>query len=560
MVGYQSTRLEIAFGFGFAVLVVIFALSKVFFGLDFTDELQHYWEIHGFVTTGTFFSNDLFIQQSGYIFLYPFVKLLGVDLVDLDYFVLSLRLIHLFFVFLVVWVSWLIIFRKGISVTAQILSTSLLIPCLIGFAVFSFNYNTMAMLILVPTIAIWLEWHLKDQLRALPLLTVAIGWIYPTVGLCVAAILFVSFFFCDRNHWNFLLRVLLTSAVFIAVVYALGIVDLDDALESISHSKGFGVANKTFPWKLLLVYLLSVLAGVSVVFMALWDTARVLLSSKLRIIGITLGVGFVGIGIAVVLSTSYWRHSVIFYFAASICFLFSAGLKDDRIERVVKIVIMSLLVSLTYAITSGNGFDAFYRGFLLGLPFIFYEFSRSALVTLSLPGERWFVYGSGSTLIILLIGTILFHPYRDDYLWNLMPIKADVPAFQGLYISADKEIILEEGQRLLQGIPEGKKILVVGPHPWIYPVTQGKAETAMIYMHLRQAPEVYAPLGRVLAGKDPEVIIIAWESIPQPVKVAIEGMLYRKQFRCEESIPSPKMLNAIERNDMKGFSVLIKCL
>lgn len=560
MVDYKITRLELAFSFGCAFLVAIFALSKVFFGLDFTDELQHYWEIHGLVTTGTFFSNDLFIQQSGYVFLYPLIKLLGVDLNGLNYFVLSMRLIHLFFVLLVVWISWLMIFRKDVSVTAQILSTSLLIPLLVGFGVFSFNYNTMAMLFLVPTIAIWLEWHPINQLHVLPFLTVGIGWIYPTVGLCVAAIFFVSFFLHGRTHWNYLFRVLLISAVFVSLVNVLGIGDLDDTLEAFLHSKGFGVINKSFPWKLLLAYLLSVLTCILVVVLALWDTARALLSSKLRLIGITFGVAFAGLGFFCALSPNYWRHSVIFYFAALVCFLFSSGLRVDRRSRVLKIVTMSLLISLTYAITSGNGFYAIYRGFFLGLPFIFYEFSRNSFLPVLRLRERWFVYGLGSTLIILLFGTILFHPYRDDYVWNLRPNMSDVPAFKGLFISADKEIILEEGLRMLPGNSKDKKVLVVGPHPWIYPLTQGKAETAMIYMHLRQPAEVYVPLGRVLGSKDPQIIIIAWDSIPAPVKVAIEEILDRKQLKCEDYIPSPQMLGAIERSDMQGFSTLKKCM
>lgn len=59
-----------------AFLAASAVLSLIFFirttrGLDLTDEMQYYGEIRGLIETGRLFSNDLFIQQSVYILLYP---------------------------------------------------------------------------------------------------------------------------------------------------------------------------------------------------------------------------------------------------------------------------------------------------------------------------------------------------------------------------------------------------------------------------------------------------------------------------------------------------------
>ena len=54
-----------------SLVLLLILFIRVTRGLDLTDEMQYYGEIKGLIETGRLFSNDLFIQQSVYILLYP---------------------------------------------------------------------------------------------------------------------------------------------------------------------------------------------------------------------------------------------------------------------------------------------------------------------------------------------------------------------------------------------------------------------------------------------------------------------------------------------------------
>lgn len=58
-----------------AVACLGYLVSRVFTGIDFTDEMQHYGELASLVATGKLFQADLFLQQAMYMFLYPVFRL-----------------------------------------------------------------------------------------------------------------------------------------------------------------------------------------------------------------------------------------------------------------------------------------------------------------------------------------------------------------------------------------------------------------------------------------------------------------------------------------------------
>ena len=57
-------------------LTLIYLIIRIFIGLDFTDEMQYFGQIHGLILFDKLFINDFFIQQTGYLLIYPFLKLI----------------------------------------------------------------------------------------------------------------------------------------------------------------------------------------------------------------------------------------------------------------------------------------------------------------------------------------------------------------------------------------------------------------------------------------------------------------------------------------------------
>jgi len=66
------------YSFFCSILAIVFTLGylvvRIFVGLDFTDEMQYYGQIHGLISSRKLFSSDFFIHQTGYLLIYLFLK------------------------------------------------------------------------------------------------------------------------------------------------------------------------------------------------------------------------------------------------------------------------------------------------------------------------------------------------------------------------------------------------------------------------------------------------------------------------------------------------------
>ncbi|MFI5338069.1 MAG: hypothetical protein ACHQ5A_14865, partial [Opitutales bacterium] len=110
------------------------------------------------------------------------------------------------------------------------------------------------------------------------------------------------------------------------------------------------------------------------------------------------------------------------------------------------------------------------------------------------------------------------HPYREERgLTGFASVRA-VPAFAGLYTSPTKiEAIKRFRQLDASGALKGKRILVLGPQPWFYFVTQGQPATPMLFMHFDGSPAADAYLAQHLfRGEGVEAILVT-TVLPQPI-------------------------------------------
>ena len=55
-------------------ITIIIQSIRVFFGIDFNDEMQYYGELVSLLNSGRLFSSDLFLQQNVYLLLVPIFK------------------------------------------------------------------------------------------------------------------------------------------------------------------------------------------------------------------------------------------------------------------------------------------------------------------------------------------------------------------------------------------------------------------------------------------------------------------------------------------------------
>ncbi|MFI5337600.1 MAG: hypothetical protein ACHQ5A_12500, partial [Opitutales bacterium] len=170
---------------------VCWMVFRIFVGLDFTDEMQYYGEIESLVRTGKFFQNDLFIQQIGYFFLWPFFKLHAAIFPGQDYLILCGRLLLLggyvgaggFF--------WHVTGRPGGYSLIARLSGLAGHFAWIPFQLFAPSYNTLAYLEIVIVVSLWLGREPAGGGQSLSLLAAGLAvltFTYPPAGVILSGL------------------------------------------------------------------------------------------------------------------------------------------------------------------------------------------------------------------------------------------------------------------------------------------------------------------------------------------------------------------------------------
>ena len=594
-----------AAGLAWASLLAALAwlISRLWLGLAFTDEMQYYGEIASLTRTGRFFSDDMFVQQLGYLFVLPCFKLHAWLFPDQSYFVLFGRLLLLTGYLVTGWYFWRATGRRGgFSRTSRLAGLAVLLAW-IPFQIFALSYNTSSYLLGVALTATWIG---RDPARpqryaviSAVLLTV-LTYTYPPAGLIVILVAVVE---AGRSLGSRAALLLLgATAVLGGAVLALiaglqGKELVSDLLAAAGFSRAFGVADVIMLPKHFASWL--VLVGINGCFLlrARFSTATgaVRTGQSSSLLHWIILAAMVAAGAALLNLATAWRHDyfpaslylgllmvlalsvrqsgaesaadlfhrarVIVLIAGSGIFLaislrWGTGYFASGIYTVLLILLAALapaddgaaptglavlgtILGTIYAFTSGNGVHNFGIGAAAVIPFLALHVAR-AVTGPALAGPWFFLRPALPVVVALVLLNGALHPYGEQRVWHRFERITGVPAFAGLWTSPVKvEAVARFQAACGAGALQGKRVLVIGPQPWLYFVLGGQPATPMIFLHYLGKDTAYDLVAsRLFRGGMPDAILVTSATTPQPI--ALQLGEWTKQEYTMQKIPLPE--------------------
>lgn len=467
-----------------ATLVMVcfgYLVLRVFTGIDFTDEMQHYGELASMVTTGKLFQADLFLQQAMYVFLYPVFRLYYLAVGGWDYLVVAGRV---FMLLAYVAAAWLV-YRRSVSGSARYpgwIAASVLLVWL-PFNILSPYYNAIACLLISLILFCWTG---ESRNRAyLIVSTLAVSMLcvtYPTLGLVVGAVLVGDELLMRR--YSLALRMTAFLAVFgimwgaILLSMTAGWADIRDAL---AFSKSFDVGYAFSHPRHLFILLVIVLVGMTFSYLgAKQEKTNAILRGRVALLILLLS--------AMWLAQQRGWFMVAMLYLGSLFLLRYVSTAVPEKKQVARLGVFGLLIGAVSALTSGNGVINIALGVGATLPYLVGLLLKGGVTSDNNVNETAYTLRPPHLAMfvgILLVANNVLHPYRDEPVWKLDYSLDSVPAFRGITGSEEKRVAVE----LLQGLIDspdmlsGKTLLVVGPQPWAYFALMAVPRTPMLFMH-----------------------------------------------------------------------------
>lgn len=570
---------------------------RIFVGVDFTDEMQYYGEIASLVRTGKLFQSDLFAQQLGYVFLVPFFKLHAAVFPGLDWLFLSGRLL-LFAGYLVT--AWLIArVLRGEPPVARLAALALHFSW-IPFQLFAPSYNTMAHLLMVGLAAAWLRlaagpvpagWRIGFAAGL-----AVLGFVHPPAGLVMAAA--YAWLLGRRAGWAEPVRLAAWTVGAAGVILA-GIrwwhgpdffADLQVVVEfSRAHSVASTVLHSS-QWPGLLA--LAAAAALFLVVQGVWRrggrlfaagprvvvwvlallvfvvTGRALWSEGgwlgyapdavvlllLLVLAVWLGearaaghpagrrlswlaaVALGAFGLLCVRETMLWGTG-FFALAAFAALLAALAAQGRVLPGCGDLALLGLAGGTLFAGTSGNGLHNFGVGCASVLPFLI------ARLAAALEAQR--VRHTHVLLPLVLLPALMLvqgmrQPYREERGLAGFAWIEGVPALRGLQTTPDKRQALAVYRTLQGGLDvSGKRLLVIGPQPWIYFASGAVPATPMFFMHFDGIPAVDRILAeRLFQAGEPDFVVVTCP-VPPELYPPIQEWLGRGSTMVHLPLPQP---------------------
>jgi len=572
-------------------------IFRVLVGVDFTDEMQYYGEIASIARTGRLFQSDLFAQQLGYVFLAPFFKLHAAVFPGQDFLILFGRLLLLSGYGVTAWLIARVL--RDEPPVARLAALALHFAW-IPFQLFAPSYNTMAHLLMLALAGTWLRlgagaagprWRAGFALGL-----AALGFVHPPAGLVMAAI--YACFLWRRTGWTEPVRLAVWTMGAAGLILA-GIrlwhgpeffADLQVVVEfSRAHSVARAILQPS-QWPGLVALVAA--GGMFVVAQTVWQRGGRLFTAQPRVVGWVLALlviimagrelwpeggrlgyapdamvlllllvlavwlgearaaghpagrryswlatlSLVGFGLLNLRETMLWGTG--FFALAVFVALLAALAAQGRVSRgCVELVLIGLAGGTLFAATSGNGLHNFGVGCAPVLPFLIarlaaaLEVQRARHASVLLP-------------LVLLPALMVVHgmrkPYREQGGWVGFERIQGVPALRGLQGSPEKRQALEI-YRALQGDLDlaGKRLLVIGPQPWIYFASGAAPSTPMFFMHFDGIPEVDRILAaRLFQAGEPDFLVVTC-AMPPELYVPIDAWLRRGNTMVHLTLPQP---------------------
>ncbi len=467
--------------FLFSLLGIILAL-RCFLGLDLSDEMQYYGQIHALVEHDHLFVTDLFIQQLVYVLFYPVFKLYQWAF-GMEGLVLFGRALLAGLLF-----AQSIYIRRqlldhGATVWQAGVAAVALTFCVPYHGIFALSYNTVSQMAWVVFMVWYWRWFARPGWQWAIVIGVA-GVAHPVAGLSMACLLGGRL--SIERRWadvGFCLLWLIVVALAL-LLCVLQFASMNELMISLRFSRGFSVGNVwlanplEFRW---CVYFLLVM--IFACFLPVWLLSRI--PARVLILFCLIGgIIYVGNG-----NLSYGYSQVAFVLGAlltsfSLTFLVVTS-GETAISRIRWGAAAVVVHFLSLVITSSNGLGQGIGAAWLAIPLIvgmWPSISNSTKVKF-LCFQRRANTWVGILVLTFFITHWTAYPYRDGYWYVANTEVAGVEAFRFIRTSREHAEFLEAFRERLLNQTSNQLLLIVSDYPALYFALGGHPATCMLYMH-----------------------------------------------------------------------------
>lgn len=216
------------------------------------------------------------------------------------------------------------------------------------------------------------------------------------------------------------------------------------------------------------------------------------------------------------------RHCLTSHFAITVFFgllILLAGPGGRPEEKIpAELAVTGTIAGAVFAFISANGLPSFGVGAAGLIPFLVLYAGRH--LQPARPGPVPFRAAVLPPLLVLmLLANGALTPYREQPFWLPFKPVPGVPAFRGIRTSPLKVRAVEIFQQALPwGSLQGKRILVLGSHPWLYFVLGGEPTTPILFMKFDGKPEAYELAAlRMHRRAQPDVVLLTEPFTPPPI-------------------------------------------
>lgn len=466
-------------------------ISRIFFGIDFTDEFQHYLQVKSLIENKELFENDLFFQQVVYLLIYPVLALYK-NVYGFENFLLFGRVL-LSLIALSFFVIIYTILKKNrfSSLYASITSASIILSS-ITIGVFSINYNSITFLFFSLFMSQFLTW--RADARSIIITPVFSIFANPFIALIMFGLTWLRLLTEGQNVR--LLKIIIFQIMFLGLVYYLFSPYIDGKLllTSIEFTRDFDIGNALFGSKPQLVAL--GLIGISYVLTKSWTEKN--LNSLSLIYFLAFIFFFLFFGLIDSKEYKIFNTLTIAFLALTLMTKIYFYINEEHKKAVGWFILATLLFSLTFALSSSNGLNQIFVPLGIASIIIFFfdlkaKKDQSAnYVFLLIP-------------LLILLNT-LFDGYREKGAIFTDTSIQEFPELRYIRTTHQKHEYLIETAKELSYLKD-RKVTFIGNKPINYVITDSNPETCMIFMRDNINLINNNSLRNCLKLKDPEYVV-----------------------------------------------------
>jgi hypothetical protein len=390
---------------------------------------------------------------------------------------------------------------------------------------------------------LWLFFDDRHKIYIITILIVLLGWTYPPVGILFAVIILADciIFSNIKNFLKIFICLFIFSFLFIFLIFFLNFFDLNEFKKSLIFSSYFP-SNFTLLFTFLIFIVSIFIPFIIFCFLFFYENKLLFrIKAKYSLFIFFLSLFFFIFGLILILTKYFWPYAILSWFA-SICVIIFEEKKIEISKKILifKILLSSLLISMVFSLTSGNGFVVLYRGFFITFGFLYLVLSSTIYKKKLI---RVYVDILGLIIIIGILCNIIINPYRDKNIFSSFYNSENFIFHEKIFISKTKFLAINEIKRNII-IEKNKTLLVLGPHPWIYFALNAKPKTPYLFMHFNLGSKMHIKkienfIIQNLENINSDYIINVMPNTSVSLKSKIQEIL--KNYSCRDFVFTEKL-------------------